>query len=149
MARTLRWELLGYFLGATAANSTHQSPHPWSLLCNPVMTGLMAFLMKATPAWPSSSSTLRFLNSTLQLPNCEIELSSPPCALPRTAAPRGRADKFDHRGPASVSPPSIDKRRWGLLSRAWTSAPSWSLLSALWKENTSRRREEGSCGPEA
>lgn len=120
------------------------------------MTGLMAFLMKATLVWPSSSSTLWFLNSPLlQQPNCEIELFSLRCALSRTAA-RSQA-QYEHQEAALTAsilaalplfPPSIDKRRWGLLSRAWTSAPSWSLPSAHWKEKTSRRRENGSCGPE-
>lgn len=62
-------------------------------------------------------------------------------------APGGGADGFSGRGPTPVAPPSIDKWRWGLLSRAWISAPSWSLPSAHWKE-TSRQREGGNQGPE-
>lgn len=103
MACRPRWELLGYFSGATAANSTHQNLHPWSLLCNPVMTGgTNGVLMKATPVWPSSSSTLPFLNSLLQQPNCEIELFSPPCALSRTAA--HFQPQYEHREAALTTP---------------------------------------------
>lgn len=155
IARGLRNEFLGCFplqCPGVQLLIPLQHRHPRSLLWNALMTWLMASVMKATPVWPSSSSNLRLLNSLLQQPNCENELFSPPrdhCSFPAApgGAPGGGPDGFSGRGPTPVAPPSIDKWRWGLLSRAWISAPSWSLPSAHWKE-TSRQRGEGNQGPE-